>query len=167
MRAVSVVSLRGVAAYNVELVLNNKAIKQRWARAIGLTALAALVVGCGTEAPPQHKHAVLPPAPEISSGYRSGMVPVQAQRHMAAAATPLATQAGQAMLRRGGSAIDAAIAMQAVLTLVEPQATGIVAALSSCIGTESGFRPLTDVRQHRVVRTPKVGQVRLTMIRGL
>ncbi|MND72323.1 Gamma-glutamyltranspeptidase precursor [compost metagenome] len=105
--------------------MNNKAIKQRWARAIGLTALAALVVGCGTEAPPQHKHAELPPAPEISSGYRSGMVPVHAQRHMAAAANPLATQAGQAMLRRGGSAIDAAIAMQAVLTLVEPQATGI------------------------------------------
>lgn len=105
--------------------MNNNAIKQRWARAIGLTALAALVVGCGTEAPPQHKHAELPPAPEISSGYRSGMVPVHAQRHMAAAANPLATQAGQAMLRRGGSAIDAAIAMQAVLTLVEPQATGI------------------------------------------
>ncbi|MBV6289584.1 gamma-glutamyltransferase [Pseudomonas aegrilactucae] len=53
------------------------------------------------------------------------MVPVHAQRHMAAAANPLATAAGQQMLRRGGSAIDAAIAMQAVLTLVEPQASGI------------------------------------------
>jgi gamma-glutamyltranspeptidase/glutathione hydrolase len=44
---------------------------------------------------------------------------------MAAAANPLASEAGRQMLQRGGSAIDAAIAMQAVLTLVEPQATGI------------------------------------------
>ena len=44
---------------------------------------------------------------------------------MAAAANPLATQAGQQMLRKGGSAIDAAIAMQAVLALVEPQSSGI------------------------------------------
>ena len=44
---------------------------------------------------------------------------------MAAAANPLAAEAGREMLRRGGSAIDAAIAMQAVLTLVEPQSSGI------------------------------------------
>lgn len=53
------------------------------------------------------------------------MALVHAKRHMAAAANPLATAAGQEMLRRGGSAIDAAIAMQAVLTLVEPQSSGI------------------------------------------
>ena len=44
---------------------------------------------------------------------------------MAAAANPHASEAGREMLRRGGAAIDAAIAMQAVLTLVEPQATGL------------------------------------------
>ncbi|MGV8923357.1 MAG: gamma-glutamyltransferase [Thermomonas sp.] len=44
---------------------------------------------------------------------------------MAAAANPLAAEAGREMLRKGGSAIDAAIAMQAVLTLVEPQSSGI------------------------------------------
>ncbi len=44
---------------------------------------------------------------------------------MAAAANPLAAEAGREMLRQGGSAIDAAIAMQAVLTLVEPQSSGI------------------------------------------
>jgi gamma-glutamyltranspeptidase/glutathione hydrolase len=42
-----------------------------------------------------------------------------------AAANPLATQAGQAILRAGGSAVDAAVAVQMVLTLVEPQSSGI------------------------------------------
>ncbi len=48
-----------------------------------------------------------------------------AQRQMIAAAHPLAAEAGLAMLRRGGSAIDAAVAAQMVLTLVEPQSSGI------------------------------------------
>lgn len=68
---------------------------------------------------------VLPAPPELASGYRTGLQPVQASRHMVAAANPLASEAGRAMLRAGGSAIDAAIAMQAVLTLVEPQSSGI------------------------------------------
>lgn len=42
-----------------------------------------------------------------------------------AAANPLATEAGLAILRAGGSAVDAAIAVQMVLTLVEPQSSGI------------------------------------------
>ncbi len=44
---------------------------------------------------------------------------------MIAAANPLAADAGRSMLRAGGSAIDAAIAAQLVLTLVEPQSSGI------------------------------------------
>ena len=44
---------------------------------------------------------------------------------MVAAAHPLAVEAGIAMLAKGGSAIDAAIATQMVLTLVEPQSSGI------------------------------------------
>ena len=47
------------------------------------------------------------------------------QRHMVAAAHPLATEAGLQMLRAGGTAIDAGIAVQLVLTLVEPQSSGI------------------------------------------
>lgn len=48
-----------------------------------------------------------------------------AERHMVAAPHPLAAEAGLAMLREGGAAIDAAIAVQAVLTLVEPHASGL------------------------------------------
>lgn len=66
-----------------------------------------------------------PRPPEVASGYRTGMTTAYAEQHMAAAANPLAAEAGRRILRQGGSAIDAAIAMQAVLTLVEPQASGI------------------------------------------
>ena len=50
---------------------------------------------------------------------------VRAKRFMAVSANPLATQAGLQILRDGGSAVDAAIAMQFVLGLVEPQSSGI------------------------------------------
>ncbi|MDP9421626.1 MAG: gamma-glutamyltransferase family protein [Pseudomonadota bacterium] len=41
------------------------------------------------------------------------------------AANPLAARAGMEVLERGGSAIDAAIAVQAMLSLVEPQSSGM------------------------------------------
>jgi gamma-glutamyltranspeptidase/glutathione hydrolase len=44
---------------------------------------------------------------------------------MVVAANPLAAQAGLDMLHRGGAPIDAAVAVQAVLALVEPQASGL------------------------------------------
>ena len=46
-------------------------------------------------------------------------------RHMVAAANPHAARAGLEILRAGGSAVDAALAAQMVLTLVEPQSSGI------------------------------------------
>jgi len=48
-----------------------------------------------------------------------------AGKPMVAAAHPLAVDAGMAVLRLGGSAVDAAVAVQAVLGLVEPQSSGI------------------------------------------
>jgi gamma-glutamyltranspeptidase/glutathione hydrolase len=48
-----------------------------------------------------------------------------AKRHMIVAAEPDAAAAGRQMLRQGGSAVDAAIAAQMVLTLEEPQSSGI------------------------------------------
>lgn len=66
----------------------------------------------------------LAPAPEAATGRvvkQSGT----SLRHMAAAANPLAAHAGREILRAGGSATDAAIAIQLVLNLVEPQSSGI------------------------------------------
>jgi len=48
-----------------------------------------------------------------------------AKHHMVAAANPYAAQAGIDMLRAGGSAVDAAIATQMVLGLVEPESSGL------------------------------------------
>ncbi|WP_460085363.1 gamma-glutamyltransferase [Pseudomonas sp. H2_G03] len=88
-------------------------------RQLSVIAAALALAACHTPVNEQ------PPAPELGSGYRTDLATQHATRHMAAAANPLAAEAGREMLRQGGSAIDAAIAMQAVLTLVEPQSSGI------------------------------------------
>ena len=87
---------------------------------LSVIAAALTLAACHSATAPE-----LPPAPELGSGYRTDMNTRHAERHMAAAANPLAAEAGREILRKGGSAIDAAIAMQAVLTLVEPQSSGI------------------------------------------
>jgi gamma-glutamyltranspeptidase/glutathione hydrolase len=91
---------------------------------LSLITATFILVACNS--PPSARSVTAPAlAPEVASGYRTDMRTRYAARHMAAAANPLAAEAGREMLRQGGSAIDAAIAMQAVLTLVEPQSSGI------------------------------------------
>ncbi|MCC5940207.1 MAG: gamma-glutamyltransferase [Balneolaceae bacterium] len=66
----------------------------------------------------------IPEQPEQPTGYNPK--PGWATSEFAvAAANPLATDAGYQIIRAGGSAIDAAIAVQLVLSLVEPQSSGI------------------------------------------
>ena len=72
-------------------------------------------------------------APEAPSAEPSGGVdlvpdapdPVTSQNWMVAAANPLAVEAGARVLREGGTAADAMVAVQAVLGLVEPQSSGL------------------------------------------
>jgi gamma-glutamyltranspeptidase/glutathione hydrolase len=104
--------------------------------------VAAALAGCAAVAPmspmsparpgPQQPQPAAPPSPlytipalpEGASGYQPK--PGWHVRRMAvAAANPLATDAGFQVLKAGGNALDAAIAVQMVLTLVEPQSSGI------------------------------------------
>ena len=69
--------------------------------------------------------------PGISDGATSALEakrdgrPVEAEDWMVAAAHPLAVDAGARVLREGGTAADAMVAVQAVLGLVEPQSSGL------------------------------------------
>ncbi|MEC3953393.1 gamma-glutamyltransferase family protein [Nocardia sp. CDC153] len=63
--------------------------------------------------------------PEVATGYRTGMTPVQTGDFAVSTANPVATEAACKVLRDGGTAADALIVAQTVLNLVEPQATGI------------------------------------------
>nr|WP_246164986.1 gamma-glutamyltransferase [Pigmentiphaga aceris] len=89
-------------------------------RALLVATLSLTLWGC-TSTPQQ---SALPVQPEGASGYtpKPGWA---TQRFAVAAANPLATEAGYRVLKAGGSAVDAAIAVQMVLALVEPQSSGI------------------------------------------
>jgi len=63
-------------------------------------------------------------APEIATGVAARQA-VKTKQFAIAAANPLATQAGYDIVKRGGNAVDAAVAVQMVLNLVEPQSSGI------------------------------------------
>ncbi|MGZ5196138.1 MAG: gamma-glutamyltransferase [Ramlibacter sp.] len=100
-------------------------------RALAALAGAALLAACTAPAqsPVQARVPAAMPAaamddPEPAADYASK--PGWSTRRFAvAAANPLAVDAGYRMLRAGGSAVDAAVAVQMVLALTEPQSSGI------------------------------------------
>ena len=87
------------------------------------TAISAalLVLVSGVALAQQATDAV---APESASGLNVGQA-VEARHHMVVAANPLAAEAGLDVLRGGGNAADALVAVQTVLGLVEPQSSGL------------------------------------------
>lgn len=89
----------------------------------GVVAVLLLAVACFAGPQPGHSQRGQI-APEAATGNQASALTV-ATRHMVAAANPHAAEAGRAILRAGGSAIDAAIATALVLNLVEPQSSGI------------------------------------------
>ena len=82
-----------------------------------VTDAGSVVVGSGLPGDPA--------APELASGYRTGRKPVTSRTYMVVSANPLASKAGCDVLRAGGNAADAAVAVQGVLGLVEPQSSGV------------------------------------------
>ncbi|PIT74934.1 gamma-glutamyltransferase family protein [Limnohabitans sp. G3-2] len=93
---------------------------------LGLSLLA-LLSACATQPPAntwRYNVPDLATPPEAASG-RSAKPGWAFSRQAVAAANPLATDAGHQVLLAGGSALDAAIAVQMVLGLVEPQSSGI------------------------------------------
>jgi gamma-glutamyltranspeptidase/glutathione hydrolase len=58
-------------------------------------------------------------------GFAEARDALVAKRFLVAAANPLAAEAGAEVLKRGGSAVDGAVAVQMVLGLVEPESSGI------------------------------------------
>jgi gamma-glutamyltranspeptidase/glutathione hydrolase len=61
----------------------------------------------------------------LAAPARADVTETVAHKHMVAAANPHAAEAGLEMLRAGGSSVDAAIATQMVLGLVEPESSGL------------------------------------------
>jgi gamma-glutamyltranspeptidase/glutathione hydrolase len=90
-------------------------LRLRW---FGLALLAAVLLL------PWQEPASAQPAPEAESSWLEKPLAL-GRRHMVAAANPIAAEAGREILRKGGSAVDAAIAVQLVLGLVEPQSSGL------------------------------------------
>lgn len=90
----------------------------------GLRKFALIIAFIGMTAEARSQNLEVQPEPSTSWGWWPSAA-ATAKSHMISAANPLAVEAGLQMLRAGGAATDAAIAVQLVLNLVEPQSSGI------------------------------------------
>ena len=86
--------------------------------------LIGLFLGVALAAASPAPGQVADPPAEAATG-RTEKSAVHAKRFMVVAAHPLAAKAGYDVLKAGGNAVDAAIASQLVLALVEPQSSGL------------------------------------------
>jgi len=94
-------------------------VSSPWRRVLGVSLLVlAPLLASGVRAQTES------PSPEASTGRAAKQAGTSA-RDMVAAANPVAAQAGREILAAGGGAVDAAVAVQLVLNLVEPQSSGI------------------------------------------
>ncbi len=95
---------------------------KRWLSLAAVTASLAITTLTGHPGTADAQRALI--APEAATGHADKSV-AHARSFMVSAANPLAVEAGKRVLQDGGSAVDAAIAVQLVLNLVEPQSSGI------------------------------------------
>ena len=92
-------------------------------RQIAAVLVPVLLAGCQTATDIHGAPSPTTASPQALSAPSIAASP--ARGPFVAAANPLAVEAGMTVLRRGGSAVDAAVAIQAVLGLVEPQSSGL------------------------------------------
>lgn len=116
-RASLVLSLLGVLGLAACGGVSEVPIGPRTASCLQLVGTATVVVGSGLPGDPA--------IPELASGFKLGKKVLTSASYSVVTANPLATQAGCDVLAAGGTAVDAAVAVQAVLGLVEPQSSGL------------------------------------------
>ncbi|MCE6950295.1 gamma-glutamyltransferase [Cereibacter sphaeroides] len=104
----------------------------------------------------------LSPAGRTAQEAKEAGRPVEAQDWMVVAAHPLASEAGARVLREGGSAADAMVAVQAVLGLVEPQSSGLGGgAFLVWHDAETGTMTTLDARETApMAATPRLFQTK-------